>query len=82
MSQQEVFDLLANALRERLRVIADTVARQKDPIAHLSQLKAASDTIEQLRSQLPRTVDPQLNHFLERCSYNKALALLMEAGAR
>ena len=81
MLHQEVFSLLANALRERLRIIADTIARETDPVGHLSQLKAASDKIERLRAELPVTVDPQLNHFLERCSYNKALAFLTETGA-
>jgi hypothetical protein len=41
-------------------------------------LQSVSEKIAQLEKQLPSPVDPQLAHFLARCSYDKALALLEE----
>lgn len=67
---------LADALRERLTVIADRAAYERDPDAHLRQLQAASERIVALAAQLPRPVDPQLAHYLQRCSYDKALEFL------
>lgn len=64
---------LTKALRERLAVIADREAYNRDAAAHLERLKSVSETIEQLQKQLPRPVDPQLAHYLQRCSYDKAL---------
>ena len=67
---------LSDALRERLAVIADRAAYERDPQAHLEQLRSASERIVTLSAQLPRPVDPRLAHYLERCSYDKALAFL------
>ena len=67
---------LADALRARLAVIADRAAYARDPQAHLRQLQAASERIVILGQQLPGPVDPQLAHYLQRCSYDKALAFL------
>jgi len=67
---------LAAALRERLAVIADRAAYERDAAAHLERLKSASERIEALQAQLPPPVHPRLAHFLERRSYDKALALL------
>ena len=68
--------LLASALRDRLRVISHREFYARDPAAHLSALKEVSGRIEELQRQLPEPVDPRLRHFLERCSYDKALDLL------
>jgi hypothetical protein len=70
------FEQLASALRERVEVIADREAREEDPAAHLERLKTVSERIVQLQTQLPPDIDPQLDHFLKRCSYDKALAFL------
>ena len=67
---------LAASLRERLAVIADRDAYARDPQAHLRQLQSASERIVELARQLPAPVDPQLAHYLQRCSYDKALAFL------
>lgn len=67
---------LAEALRARLTVIADRELYARDPAAHLEQLKTASEKISHLGAQLPTSADPRLKHFLERCSYDKALAFL------
>ncbi len=70
---------LAEALRERLRVIADRESYRRDAQAHLQQLQAASERITTLQAQLPQPLDPMLAHYLERCSYDKALAWLETA---
>jgi len=70
------FQALASALRERLAVIADRDLYQRDPALHLEKLKAVSERVSALQSQLPPPVDPQLAHYLQRCSYDKALAFL------
>ena len=66
---------LAEALRERLRLIADERSR-RDPARHLEKLQSVSEKIAALEKELPPPVDPQLSHFLARCSYDKALVLL------
>jgi hypothetical protein len=60
-------------------VIADREFAQRDPAAHLDCLRAASDEIVAAQSALPAPVDPQLAHFLQRSSYDKALALIEAA---
>ena len=77
-STPAVFRSLADALRERLAVIADRDAYARDPQAHLQRLQAASERITALAGQLPMPVDRQFAHYLERCSYDKALAWLDE----
>ena len=67
---------LAAALRERLAVIADREWYARDPAGQLERLRAVSEQISSLQQQLTRPVDPRLAHFLERCSYDKALAFL------
>ena len=70
------YQTLAAALRERLAVIADREFYARDPAAHLEKLRAVSEQITQLTGQLPAPVDPRLAHYLERGSYDKALAFL------
>lgn len=66
---------LAAALRERRAIIADETSR-RDPGRHIEKLKAVSEKIEALGKSLPPPVDPQLAHYLARCSYDKALEAL------
>ena len=75
-SASSIHHELARALRERLAVIADRAAYERDPQSHLQQLQAVSERIVTLSRQLPPPVDPRLAHYLERCSYDKALAFL------
>ncbi len=67
---------LAEALRERLAVIRDREWFQRDPAGHLERLQSISGRVATLGAGLPAPVDPRLAHFLERCSYDKALAFL------
>jgi hypothetical protein len=76
MPHDEIFRQLAGALRERLAVIADRELREKHPAVQLEKLKAVSEKITALQSRLPHDADPRLAHFLESCSYDKALARL------
>ena len=66
---------LAKALRERLAIIRDEESRRDQP-AHMARLQAVSDQIDSLQAALPRPLDPQLAHYLERRSYDKALEFL------
>jgi hypothetical protein len=66
---------LAAALRERLAIVADESSR-RDVAQHIERLKEISGRIDELRQRLPRPVNPQLAHFLERSSYDKALEFL------
>ena len=66
---------LAAALRERLTIIADEESR-RDPVQHTERLRQVSERIEQIEQGLPPTIDPQLRHFLQRRSYDKALEFL------
>lgn len=74
----DVYEQLANALRERLEIISDEQSRQS-PDAHMKRLQDVSERIETLERQLPADIDPQLRHFLQRRSYTKALELISES---
>jgi hypothetical protein len=67
---------LAGALRARLAVIGDRALRESDPGQHLARLREASERITEIAARLPATTHPQLRHYLDRCSYDKALAWL------
>jgi hypothetical protein len=66
---------LANALRERLAVIRDEESRG-DEGKHIARLKEISNRIDDLRARLPKPIDPRLAHYLQRCSYDKALEFI------
>ena len=66
---------LAAALRERLSIIGDENSR-RDPDKHIARLRAISAKIDNLAAALPKPIDPQLAHFLQRKSYDKALEFL------
>ncbi|MBA3833005.1 MAG: hypothetical protein H0X34_14145 [Chthoniobacterales bacterium] len=65
----------AAALRRRRSLIADEKSR-RDPERHVAKLQAVSEKIVLLQERLPQPIDPQLAHFLARCSYDKALEFL------
>jgi hypothetical protein len=66
---------LAQALRERLAIIGDEESR-RDAETHIKRLNAISEKIDKLQAALPRPIDPQLAHYLQRRSYDKALEFL------
>jgi hypothetical protein len=68
---------LAQALRERLAIIHDEESRRDDE-KHVARLRVISEKIDKLQAALPRPIDPQLAHYLQRRSYDKALEFLEE----
>ncbi len=66
---------LAEALRERLKIISDQESR-RDLDQHVKRLREISERIETLAAALPQPMPPRLAHFLERRSYDKALEFL------
>ena len=66
---------LAEALRERLKIISDEESR-RDPEQHVKRLREISDRIETLAATLPQPIPPRLAHFLDRRSYDKAIEFL------
>ncbi len=66
---------LAQALRERLAVIRDEESR-RDQAKHIARLREVSEKIDRLHHSLPSSIDPRLDHYLERKSYDKALEYL------
>ncbi len=68
---------LRDALRERLAVIQDEQSR-RDEAKHVARLRAVSEKIDKLQAALPRPIDPQLAHYLQRRSYDKALEFLKQ----
>jgi hypothetical protein len=66
---------LRDALRERLAIIRDEESR-RDAQAHMARLSAVSEKIDKLTAGVPRPLDPQLAHYLQRRSYEKALEFL------
>jgi hypothetical protein len=75
--EQTLVDL-AEALRDRLAVIRDEQSRC-DEEKHIARLRAVSEKIDKLQEALPRPLDPQLAHYLERKSYDKALEYLEDS---
>jgi hypothetical protein len=66
---------LAEALRQRLAIIRDEESR-RDQQKHMARLQSISHKIDMLVAQLPGGIDPQLAHYLERKSYDKALEFI------
>jgi hypothetical protein len=71
---------LTQALRERLAVIRDEESR-RDQATHIARLRAVSERIDRLHHSLSPSMDPRLNHYLERKSYDKALEYLETGGS-
>jgi hypothetical protein len=66
---------LRDALRERLAIIRDEASR-RDHETHIARLSVVSEKIDKLAAAVPRPLDPQLAHYLQRRSYEKALEFL------
>jgi hypothetical protein len=72
--QNVIVNLIA-ALRERLTIIGDEQSRRA-PDRHVARLKEVSERIDMLQAALPQPIDPQLAHYFQRRSYDKALEFL------
>ncbi|MEY2545043.1 MAG: hypothetical protein QOG48_160 [Verrucomicrobiota bacterium] len=77
----EVIVDLASALRERLAIIRDEESR-RDHEKHMARLESISRKIDMLVAQLPREIDPQLAHYFQRKSYDKALEFIANTTRR
>ena len=66
---------LAAALRARRAIIADQESRRNQQ-KHMARLADISAEIEKIETSLPERIDPQLAHFLQRRSYDKALEFI------
>jgi hypothetical protein len=78
---QKPTDDLVNALRERLAIIGDEDSL-RDLEKHMARLRAVSEKIDNLAAALPKPLDSQLAHFLQRKSYDKALEFLEASSAK
>ena len=65
-------------LERRLAIIADHDLRERDPAEQLRQLTEVSQTLDAEYQQTKKTLPPRLRHFIEQCSFQKALAYLEE----
>jgi hypothetical protein len=74
MNSDPAYVALAEALESRLALIADREWVQRDAAGHLEALGEISGKIETLAAALPRPLNGELAHYLERRSYDKALA--------
>jgi hypothetical protein len=70
---------LIGLLEERLRVIGDAEMRELDPAGQLARLQEVSEAIVAFHAAHRAKIQPRLNHFLENCSYSKALDWAVEA---
>ncbi len=67
---------LEKLLEQRLQVIADHEARDRDPVAHLDQLKGVSEALVKEHEALRGILPARLNHFMTQASYSKALEFI------
>jgi hypothetical protein len=75
----DVLAELETSLRDRRRVIADHEWRDRDAAGHLAALKEVSEKIAELSGRLGTGAPPRLRHFLDNCSFDKALTLIERA---
>ena len=73
---------LIGLLEERLRVIGNAEMRESDPAGQLEKLREVSEAIVAFHAGHRSEIQPRLNHFLESCSYAKALDWANEALAK
>jgi len=70
---------LIEMLERRLVVIADSELRENDPDTQLKQLQEVSEAIMEFHADHRCQIPIRLNHFLENCSFDKALVWCQEA---
>ena len=70
---QEEMGRLIEMLERRLEVIGDAKLRAEAPEKQLALLKEVSEAIVEFHMAHRAELSPRLNHFLENCSFEKAL---------
>ncbi|MDF1741288.1 MAG: hypothetical protein P1U86_19165 [Verrucomicrobiales bacterium] len=70
---------LIGMLERRLVVIGDAEMRESDPEGQLKELQAVSEAIMAFHEAHRDVMHNRLNHFLENCSFEKALAWARES---
>jgi hypothetical protein len=75
-THSDELDQLRQLLQERIDVIADHAFRERDAAAHLNRLREVSEAIAAIHERCRGALPPRLAHYLERASYQKALAYL------
>lgn len=64
---------LSTLLHRRLEIIADHAWRARDPEGQLMALREISTAIERWNKTHEAELPSRLRHFLDQCSYEKAL---------
>ena len=72
-------DELIEMLQRRLRVIGDAEMRENDPERQLKELQSVSEAIMAFHQAHRDVMHNRLNHFLENCSFEKALAWVQDS---
>ena len=67
---------LEKLLEQRFQIIGDHASRDRDPEAHLHQLKSVSEALMKEHDALRGNLPAQLNHFMTQASYSKALEFI------
>ncbi len=67
---------LKELLERRLAVIADLEWRDRDGAGQLAALQSVGEALTVWVSAHRAVVPPRLHHYLQQCSYSKALAWL------
>ena len=70
---------LIEMLERRLNVIGDGEMRESDPDRQLKELQSVSEAIMAFHQTHRGVIHNRLNHFLENCSFDKALAWAQES---
>ena len=81
MGKDELSEIIA-LLEERVRVIGDVEMREQNPDGQLAKLQSVSEAITAFHATHGGVIQPRLNHFLENCSYAKALEWANDALAK
>lgn len=77
LDEAQVAELIA-MLQHRLKVIGDAEMRESDPERQLKELQSVSESIMAFHQANREVMHNRLNHFLENCSFDKALAWAQE----
>ena len=70
------YQTLAVLLRRRVETIADRDRHVRDPDGHFQAIKAVSEAILAAQAGLEGRLPVRLKHFLDNCSYEKALIFI------